>query len=320
MRSLAEFTLRKGAKRSRGTLTVLGYLTGRGKRVDANILRVAAAYEVLHAYLLIHDDIIDRDVVRRGKPTLHTLYASYAPRAMSRSDRASLGTDIAIIAGDIAADLVQRLILETTFTPTQKLAALQYIEQTLHTTYIGQIVDILAVPQHVPPFAEQLRRYILKTATYTIEAPFMLGVRLGKGKVRTNVFTRFAREVGVAFQLADDIENAFGSSLAARSSDIRQGKVTLLVSYGLQSAKYRRAILRLLSKKKKTADDLRSLRTLLVVSGGYQKARDRVRQGYARGEKLLPTAGLPPFVLRQFQTVLGMQRDLVQGKKKAPSR
>lgn len=319
MKSIAEFTLRKGAKRSRGILVVLGYLCGKGNTVTKDILDIAAAYELLHAYLLVHDDIIDRDTVRRGKPTLHRLYAGYAPSKLSRSDRAAIGNDIAIIAGDIAADLVQRLILSTGFTPRQKLDALAYIEQVLHTTYIGQIIDILAVPQRVPPHSEQLRRYILKTATYTIEGPFTLGVRLGRGSIRSQVFSAFAKAVGVAFQLADDIENAFGTSLAARSSDIRQGKVTLLVSFALQSRTHRRQLLRLLSRPHKTNKDLQDLRTLLIVSGGYGRARDVVHRGYRRGETLLVKSGLPPHILRHFQAVIGRQRELVEGKKKAPS-
>ncbi len=315
MRAVAEFTLRKGAKRSRGTLVVLGYLSGKGRKVNANILKIAAAYEVLHAYLLVHDDIIDRDVIRRGRPTLHKLFEAYAPSSVRGQEREALGQDIAIIAGDIASDLVQRLILDTGFSEHQKLDALAYIEQTLHTTYIGQILDILALPERVPGLQEQYRRYLLKTAIYTIEAPFMLGVKLGRGKVRESTFRAFARHAGLAFQLADDVENAFGKSLAARSSDIKQGKVTLLISLALQSSRTRKQLVSLLKKKRKGSKDLQRLRLLIKTSGGYGRAVRIISQGYKRAGKLLESVGLPNEILEYMQTLLHLQQKLVEKDK-----
>lgn len=293
MKVVGEFTLRQGAKRIRGTLVVLGFLSNPDKRVDKNIIRIAAAYELLHAYLLIHDDIIDEDVERRGHATLHKLFIKLAPQNMPKTVRKKIGIDIAIIAGDLAADLVQRLVLDTTFSDKQKLDALEYLEQTLHTTYVGQVLDILSVPQATPPIAAQKLRYLLKTATYSIEAPFMVGARLAKAKFNAVRFKKFADSAGLGFQLGDDLLNVFGQGLAGRSSDIRHGKVTLLISLALKSNIHRADILQLLIKKSRNQTDLIELRKLLRVSGGLARANLLVAKQYSQAEKMLSSINLP---------------------------
>ncbi len=286
--SVGEFTLRPGAKRTRGLLVVTGYVSNPRRKVDRNILLAAAAYEVLHAYLLIHDDIIDEDNERRGKPTLHRLFERSAPSTMPRSAREKIGRDIAIIAGDVAADMVQRILLASTFTDKQKLDALQQMERTLQTTYAGQVLDILSVPQRPLPRSDQILRYELKTAQYSIMGPYTLGATLGTARYQTAAFRRFATAAGVAFQLADDVENVFGTGLAARSSDVRSGKVTLLVTLALQSATYRDRILRLLRQPKRTGRDIARLRQLITESGGLDRARQFIDDHYSSAARQVP--------------------------------
>ncbi|MFA6908800.1 MAG: polyprenyl synthetase family protein [Patescibacteria group bacterium] len=304
MSAVGEFTLRPGAKRTRGTLVALGYLTNPRNKITRNILKMASAYEVLQSYLLIHDDIIDRDTERRGKPTLHKIFERYAPRSFHIREREQLGTDIAIIAGDVAADLVQRLVVETGFTDAVKIRTLEYIEQTLHSTYVGQVLDILAMPERIPSRSEQELRYRLKTATYTIEAPFLLGVLVGRGRIHESAFRTFAQNAGVGFQLTDDIQNVFGKGFSARSSDIRGGKITLLISYALESVAYRKKIIALLQKPSKTAGDLRLLKRYMRESGGYDKAVKSVRQRYETARKVLEKAGLRPAVRALFSSMM----------------
>ena len=83
VKQLRDFTMRRGAKRIRGMLVLLGFLTNPKNKLTKDIFKVAAAYEILHSYLLIHDDIIDQDEERRGKPTLHVLFKKFAPPGSS---------------------------------------------------------------------------------------------------------------------------------------------------------------------------------------------------------------------------------------------
>jgi len=304
MQAIKEYTLRPGAKRTRGMLVVLGFLSNRRNKITRDILTMAAAYEVLHAYLLIHDDIIDDDVMRRGGPTLHKVFESFAPQALSRYGREKIGRDLSIIAGDMVADLVQRCLFSTHFSTKQKISALEAIERTLQTTYLGQVLDILALPQKVPPFRQQILRYQLKTAVYTIEAPFMLGASLGRARINGKKFNEFARQAGVAFQLSDDLQNVFSQGLAGRSSDIRSGKITLLVSFALQSRRHRYLLLRLLSKKKKAVRDIAKVKELLVKSGGYERARRYAIDSFRRASVLLDQLEIPRLVKMEFQALV----------------
>ena len=279
-------------------------------KVTSDILKVAAAYEILHAYLLIHDDLIDRDVERRGRPTLHKIFETYAPHILKKQQREQIGIDIAIIVGDLAADLAQRMVLDTRFSDAQKLDVLEYFEQTLHTTYVGQVIDILALPDRLPSFSDQRLRYLLKTATYTIEAPFMAGARLGKARINRKALHAFAQNAGLAFQLSNDVQNVFESGIAGRSSDIREGKITLLVSYALQSRKYRKELLRLLKKQGKTRKDVLRLRRLIELSGGYAKAWSEVVRLHDCAEKSLEKVGVPDMVRAQFDYLLKMLKKL----------
>ncbi|MDD5040051.1 MAG: polyprenyl synthetase family protein [Patescibacteria group bacterium] len=292
IRAIANFTLRPGAERSRGLLVLYGYTCG-GKRIDRDALYLASAYEVLHSYLLIHDDIIDGDTVRRGKPTLHSYLESFAPAGMDPRGRKKIGIDCAIIGGDLAADLAQRLIFKTSLPLQRKHKALEYLASVLRTTYLGQMLDILAVPHRPPTIAGQTYRYILKTALYTIEAPFLLGVQASGSTVALASFRAFARNLGLAFQLTDDIQNVFGSRDAAKLSDVRTGKVTLLISFALQNPRYRSRILRLLRQKQRSNRDVRLLKELIIQSGGHRRAYTLARRYYAEAQRALQAIGLP---------------------------
>ncbi len=290
---IGEFTMRSGAKRIRGILVVLGFLTKPSNTITVDIIKVAAAYEIMHSYLLIHDDIIDQDIQRRGGPTVHILLQKLAPTKLSSSQRAVIGRDLGIIAGDCASLLSQRLLLSTRFSDAQKNLIQKYLNEVLQATCSGQVLDIIALPHQLPSEKVQKWRYLQKTARYTIEAPFIVGVRCANARVQTVQFRKFARDVGLGFQLADDMHNIFGTGLATRQSDIRSGKITYLITYALQSKRHKAAILRILKKKKRSQRDVSQLRKLLIGSGGYQRAITEIKQRYQSARTLILEASFP---------------------------
>lgn len=298
--SIGEFTMRSGAKRIRGLLVVLGFLSKSSNTITADIIKVAAAYEILHSYLLIHDDIIDQDVQRRGRPTVHILLKELAPKTLSSSQKAVIGRDLGIIAGDCALLLSQRLLLSTHFSDAQKNSLHEYLNEVLQDTCSGQVLDIISLPQQLPSAAVQEWRYLQKTARYTIEAPFMVGVRCANARVQTAQFKKFARDVGLGFQLADDVHNIFGTSHATRQSDIRSGKVTYLMTYAMQSKRHKAAILQILRKKKRSPRDVSQLRKLLIESGGYKRAITEIKQRYQSARTLIIKASFPSIVTEQL--------------------
>jgi geranylgeranyl pyrophosphate synthase len=265
---------------------------------------VAAAYEILHSYLLIHDDIIDQDEERRGKPTLHVLFQKFAPPNSSNFEKKKIGEDIAIIIGDLANIFSQKLLLETNYSVNKKVEVQKYINNVLEATCSGQILDILSLPNKLPNLKQQQSRYLQKTAIYTIEAPFLVGLSFGKGIINKRLFRKFANNVGLAFQLADDVHNIFGSSLATRQSDLQAGKVTYLISLAIKKSKYKRLILNILKKNKKNKQDLLKLRRLLIESGGYQCAMSIIYDNFNQAEKILKDFVLPENITNQLHFFL----------------
>lgn len=309
VKKLSDFTMRRGAKRIRGMLVLLGYLSNPKNKITKNILKVAAAYEILHSYLLIHDDIIDQDRERRGKPTLHILFRKFAPPGSTLEIKKKIGEDIAIITGDLASIFSQKLLFETNYLSIQKIKSQNYLNDVLKATCSGQILDILSLPQQLLSHQKQNWRYLQKTALYTIEAPFLVGLNLGDGKINKKLFREFANYVGLAFQLADDVHNIFGSSLATRQSDIQNGKVTYLTTLSIKSNKFKQPILNILKKVKKNKGDLLKLRKLIVESGGYKLAMSKITNNFNQAEEVLEKIGLPRSIVKELYILLSNLKD-----------
>lgn len=192
----------KGGKRIRGVLVKLGYELASmttdyglpstaevGSQKTVDILKISAAFEILHAALLIHDDIMDQSPTRRGQPSLY--------KALGGDH---YGISQAINIGDIALYLPIKIITESAFLGEYKLKALSLLSQTIINTGWGQILDIEGSKDDI----EFIR--INKTAKYTISAPLQLGAILAGAEDKLiKQLGGFGDNLGIAFQIKDDI-------------------------------------------------------------------------------------------------------------------
>lgn len=191
---LKEYSLRK-AKRLRAILVYYGYLLAGGKN-KAAILKTSIFIELIHNYLLIHDDIIDKDETRRGKKSLHRLY----------------GLDMAIVVGDMASALGYEILDSSPFPTKNKVLALAKLDKTLYATGYGQILELdlrkeIKSGKKVSD-QEVLNMYQKKTAFYTLAAPLQIGAILaGAGESFLKKIENFALPLGIAFQIRDDLED-----------------------------------------------------------------------------------------------------------------
>ena len=167
--SLAKLLLEsnKGGKNLRGTLVCLGYDLF-AKKYKKDIYKVAAAYEILHTSLLIHDDVIDKSKLRRGSATVYQQLGGD-----------HYGISQAVCLGDVGFFLATKMLSETTFPDSVKVHCLSQFSQIVLDTIGGQMLDIKfankfsAVSQkNVIKIAE------MKTAQYTIIGPLLLGANL----------------------------------------------------------------------------------------------------------------------------------------------
>ena len=191
------------------------------------VLPAAAAIELIHTYSLIHDDLpaMDDDELRRGRPTLHVAY----------------GEDVAILAGDgLFAEAIRLFLADQEGEPANVLSALRELVGATGVGGMvgGQYVDVAAGRE----LDEQgLRRlHSLKTGRLiaaSVTVPLLLS---GRGEDATIPHRRFADELGVLFQIVDDILDVTGSDEELgkpRGSDARHGKLTYVSLLGLDRAR-----------------------------------------------------------------------------------
>lgn len=233
---LVEFVCRPG-KRLRPTLFLLAervFADGRASAGTAgrDLLAAGVSLELLHAFILIHDDIIDRAEIRRGLPTLHR---SLETRLSSFSDRHRIGTNLALVLGDILFALAQKCLLESALAPPAVIARLStLLLGCMVETGFGEAADIVYGTRDVSKVqpAEIEQMYLLKTTRYTIECPLaMAAVVHGVDAAGLDSLARIARPAGLAFQIQNDLMDfaRFEVSDAEVPADILEGKKTLLM-------------------------------------------------------------------------------------------
>ncbi len=217
------YSLLAGGKRVR---PVLALATARALGADPErYLRVAAALELIHTYSLIHDDLpaMDDDELRRGRPTSHVRF----------------GEDVAILAGDGLFAEAIRLFCEQPGEPDRVLAALSELATATGVDGMvgGQYADVVGEADD----AEALRAlHGLKTGRLIAAALAVVLILEGTGEPETIPYRRFSGELGVLFQIVDDILDVTGSDEQLgkpQGSDERHGKLTYVSLFGLERAR-----------------------------------------------------------------------------------
>jgi geranylgeranyl diphosphate synthase, type I len=221
-----------GGKLLRPRLTLAAYL-GLGGDDVAGAAHVAAAQELLHTAMVVHDDLLDHDEVRRGRPNLAGTYRSrlsadgvVGPEAEDHVLAAGLlGGDLALVA---AFGVVARAPLAADL----RLAVVDLLVQGVSTTVAGELLDV-ASGLRSPAQVDTLLVAELKTAAYTCTVPLVAGAVLARADERTRTeLARFGTALGTAFQLVDDELGVFGDpGRTGKSvlSDLRAGKRTELL-------------------------------------------------------------------------------------------
>lgn len=219
--------LSRGGKRLRGLLTILGYELA-GQVPDSQTIKAAVVMELFHLGLLIQDDVMDRDDVRRGVETVHARY----------HDR-HLGESIAICAGDLTYGWGMEILGNL---KSQMLANSQIIKaMTVWGKYFarvgyGQILDVIGEQRGDTGEEEVLQVLMLKSGEYTCVLPLALGATLGGGdNALLERLFKYGMELGWVFQLRDDWLGAWGDSSKTGKpvgGDMREGKKSYATLYG----------------------------------------------------------------------------------------
>jgi geranylgeranyl diphosphate synthase type I len=271
--------LRRPGKRIRPYLFLVGYESAtRGPR-PAGVANFAAALELLHVFLLIHDDVADRAESRRGAPALQVLLRP-SHETLSEEERRHLGDQLAILGGDwLYTVALQQMLRAPGLDPVRVSRALDYVLETCRFTAEGQYADLSLSAESIEDVTPQdvLEVYRLKTARYTFESPLVAGALLGGAGLRTTeALARFATSAGVAFQLADDLLGLFASEEETGKpelADLREAKKTWpLLSLRAELSVPERAWLDEVLRRRQASElDLLRVRELMRRTGTLER-------------------------------------------------
>jgi geranylgeranyl diphosphate synthase type I len=262
-------TLCRGGKRLRAGLVAAGFEMASRTPAASNdkVLGMGIAVELLQSYFLVHDDWMDRDGTRRGNPTVH---ADLGRRFADEH----LGACGAVLAGDFLVTLAQREFQRVAVTCSAAPQLLEEFTRMQLAAIAGQQLDVIGLTRNA------LRVYELKTGSYTVSGPLILGLLLGGAPVGiTDVVDRFALPVGVAFQLRDDLLNLFSppdQTGKPQGSDITAGKWTWTTQW-LQShaTPAQRSAFDLAFGNCEASEDVLQKAILAVESSGARAATER---------------------------------------------
>lgn len=211
-------------------------------------VRIAAGIELLHYSFLLHDDVIDGDLLRRGRPNLiGTVLMERDPSALEYGSRDALrpapgskdlhwATSSGLLMGDMLLSDAHQVFARAPLPEALRLRLLDLLDHAITESVVGEHLDVgLSDGVVAADLNAVLEMSRLKTATYTFELPLKAGAILAAAPARTeHAMGEIGRHLGVAFQLQDDLLSTFGQAAEHGKdafSDLREGKETAIIAY-----------------------------------------------------------------------------------------
>jgi geranylgeranyl diphosphate synthase, type I len=257
-------------------------------------IEVGAALELLQTYLLIHDDWMDLDDERRGGPSVYA-----ALRHKHGDDH--LGASLAVLAGDLASVYASELMAHVEFPKGSRgLDAFWRIQREV---FFGQQLDLTQT-------LDVERMYDLKTGSYTVRGPLVIGAELaGASRETVDFLERMAHPLGISFQLRDELLGTFGSPEILgkpAGNDLRAGKITMLIAEARReiSDRERAPIERVLGDRDASDEAIAAATELLTKHGIRARVEARLRLLTESADRMLAEGPVPSERLREIVVLL----------------
>jgi geranylgeranyl diphosphate synthase, type I len=292
-----------GGKRLRPVFAYLAWRAAAGPGADDEaMLAAAASLELLHACALVHDDVMDGSELRRGQPSAHMSFGQlHAERSFS-GDGAAFGRAAAIVLGDLLLCWSDRMLYAAPFDARTARGVRRVYDDMREQVITGQYLDLLVQARGGYSTEDALRVAEYKTSKYTVEGPLLMGAAAGNGSTALTAALRaYARPLGEAFQLRDDVLGVFGDPRRTgkpAGDDLREGKRTLLVAIAMQRADpVQAAVLRRHLGDSGLDDAGRAaLRYVIVDTGALTEVEARILANTAQARAALVVPAVPPDV------------------------
>lgn len=291
-----------GGKRLRPAFCYWAFVGAGGDPDDGRVVDAGAAFELLHAFALMHDDVMDGSDIRRGEVTTHIQFSERHRGRTWRGEARRFGEGAAILVGDLShvyADLLIDGVRDGLVDGAHAQVAPVWHELRLELN-MGQYLDILGTARGTrdPTTARRISRY--KSGKYSIERPLHVGAALaGRLDALRAPLSAYGDPLGEAFQLRDDVLGAFGEAERTGKpvgQDLREGKPTpLMAAATVRASDGQAPVLELVGSPDLSEEEVARIQQVLVDTGALSEIEERIAQLTAGATKAIEQAAIAPY-------------------------
>jgi geranylgeranyl diphosphate synthase type I len=311
-----------GGKYLRPAFVYLGWLCGGTGDSDA-ALRAAASIELLHAFALLQDDVMDSSAMRRGRRTAHMRLADWYREQGPGGDAGRFGESAAILLSDLCLVWSEQMLWQSGVSAAALGRARPYYDTLRGELAVGQFADLVYGARQRPAMSDVLDMLRRKSGNYTVRRPLELGASLaGCSDAVLHALGVYGGLVGEAFQLRDDLLGVFGPpSVTGKpdGADLRERKATsvIVLAGELASASQRAELDRLAARDQLTEAEVARWRGLISETGAVERTEEMIdnRVGAALASvrsAAVEGAPIDPFVLTALGALAVQASDRVR--------
>ena len=271
-----------GGKCLRANFMYLGWLCG--EAASAAALSAAASLELLHAFALLQDDVMDRSATRRGRAAVHVQLAHWHRERGLSGSADHFGESAAILLGDLCLIWAEQMLRESGIEPHRLQRAWPRYDAMRTELALGQFGDLAGDVRDLPPLDAVLDVARRKSGNYTVRRPLELGAAMACcDDLTLSQLGRYGSAVGEAFQLRDDMLGVFGSPAVTgkpSGGDLLERKATSVVvtAYQMADPATRRQLVELMNSDDLDDNALDRFRMFIVTTGAAQRIEQMIRQ------------------------------------------
>ena len=269
-----------GGKCLRSTFMYLGWLAGAEDSDEA--LFASAGLELLHAFALLQDDVMDAASSRRGRPAAHIQFSQWHRNRQLSGPAERFGESAAILLGDLCLIWAEQMLRECGIDHRRLQRAWPRYDAMRTELALGQFADLASDIRDMPSMDIVLEIARRKSGNYTVRRPLEIGAAMSGCSDRTVCgLGRYGEAVGEAFQLRDDLLGVFGAETVTgkpSGQDLIEHKATSVViaAHDLADPPTRRQLTELMNAGDLDHNGLERWRTLIVTTGAVQRIEDMI--------------------------------------------
>lgn len=284
----------KRGKSVRGALVFITDKLFKNQKIEKQTLKkLALVFEIIHSSLLIHDDIMDNDTLRRGQPTIHVFFNQKYENFLKKKNN-DLGKSIALSLGDIGFFIAFDILSSININPKIK----SFLSCEFLKTGLAQIDDVFFSQTKIEPeINDILNIYKGKTSRYTFVLPIITVLKIKNlDSQKQKIIEAILEDLGIIFQITDDLIGIFSDETGKdKASDIREDKKTIIRYLLFKNKSTPPAIKKIFGKDKISKDEIKDLKYFInhsnvkkEIKNIIEEIKNKIQDRMKKNKKLLP--------------------------------